>query len=134
MGGGQQIGLNGEIVGEEIDGKIVVGLDAADASRRYADDIWTKPIEQALGFLLSPQVATSRAAVRTSHPSRASRRTIAAPAIPPWSKRSSILRSKPPSISSVPISRKRPSRAYLTTRAKRNGERSTFEIPARYER
>ena len=52
MGGGQQIGLNGEIVGEEIDGKIVVGLDAADASRRYDDDIWTKPIEQALGFLL----------------------------------------------------------------------------------
>ena len=56
IGGGQQVGLNGEIVGEEVDGKIVVGLDAADAGRRYDDDIWTKPIEQALGFLLSPQV------------------------------------------------------------------------------
>ena len=54
--------------------------------------------------------------------------------VPRWSKRSSILRSKPPSISSVPISQKRLSRAYSTSRDKRNGERRTFEVPARYER
>jgi hypothetical protein len=56
MGGGQQIGLNGEIVGEEINGKIVVGRDAANASRRHYGHIWTKPIQQAIDFFLAPQI------------------------------------------------------------------------------
>src|SRR5277367_509568 len=47
--------------------------------------------------------ATSRAAVRTSHPSRASRRTIAAPAIPVW-----------PATNTLCPSREKGSRAPLT--------------------
>ena len=56
VGGGRQIGLNGEIVSEEINGKIVVGRDAANTSGRHYGHIWTKPIQQAIDFLLSPQI------------------------------------------------------------------------------
>ena len=64
-----------------------------------------KPIEQALSFFCRRRrSATPRAAVRTSQRSRASRRTIAAPAIPVWPA-TNTFRSRRENDSRTPLTR-----------------------------
>ena len=75
---------DGEIVGDEVGGIGVVGIDAADMAGGEEHDIGLVRGEPAFGLGLVGQVEPLRSAVSTSQPSPARRRTMADPAMPLW--------------------------------------------------